>query len=227
VHTLLEAHLLERAVQLGVPGPRRLPQPVQGLAQPENLALLPEDDEAEGLPHIHLLLEVAVEESGLDIQVMDTSPLLGSEREENADGLNASHGRECVIIVDPLLLDETACDEPRIVLDHLPGLILLELEHPLQSDRAVASRQVDELPHTVVLYGVDLLLHRGVLGPVTLGFSEGAGFPSVRQVKFGIDVALRTPWHHCLVTEDSVDGAVVQRGVIVHGINAVLVTLQG
>jgi hypothetical protein len=31
VHVLLEAHFLERAVELGVLGLRRLPQPVQGL----------------------------------------------------------------------------------------------------------------------------------------------------------------------------------------------------
>jgi hypothetical protein len=48
MHTLLEAHLLERAVQLGVLGPRHLPQPIQGLAQLEHLALLPRDDEAGG-----------------------------------------------------------------------------------------------------------------------------------------------------------------------------------
>jgi hypothetical protein len=64
VNTLLKAHLLECAVQLGV----------LGLAQPEHLALLPEDDEAEELPNVHLLLEVAVEESGLDIHVMDAHP---------------------------------------------------------------------------------------------------------------------------------------------------------
>jgi hypothetical protein len=52
-------------------GPQRLSQPVQGLAR---LAFLPEDDEAGGLPHVHLLLEVAVDESELDIHVMDAPP---------------------------------------------------------------------------------------------------------------------------------------------------------
>jgi hypothetical protein len=80
---------------------------------------------------------------------MNAPPLLGSEREENEDGLNASHGHERIIVVDPLLLDEATCNEPRLVLDHLPDLVLLELEYPLQSDRTVASRQVDEVPRTI------------------------------------------------------------------------------
>jgi hypothetical protein len=155
----------------------------------------------------------AREECQLDVHVVDAPPLLGSEREKDADGLDASHGRGRVVVVDPLLPDEAACDEPRLVLDHLLGLVLLELEHPLQSDWAVASRQVDELPCTVILDGVHLLPHRGAPGRVTLGFSEGAGFPDVRQVNLGVDVALNTPWHHRLAAKDVVNGVVAQRGV--------------
>jgi hypothetical protein len=72
---------------------------------------------------------------------MEAPPLLGSEREENAERLDASYGREHVIIVDPLLLDEAARDKPHLVLDYLSDLVLLELEHPLQSDQEVASRE--------------------------------------------------------------------------------------
>jgi hypothetical protein len=49
VHALLEAHLLEPAIQLGVPGS-------------QHLAFLTGNDEAGTLPNIHLLLQVAVEE---------------------------------------------------------------------------------------------------------------------------------------------------------------------
>jgi hypothetical protein len=158
----------------------------------------PEMTKLGGLPHVHLLLEVTIVESGLDIHVMDTPPLLGSEHEENADRLDVSHGCERIIVNDPLLLDEATRDEPHLVLDHHPSLVLLELEHPLQSDQAVARRQVDELPRTVVLNGVHLLLHCGTPGHVTLGFGEGARFHSVHQVKLGVDVALHTPWHQSL-----------------------------
>jgi hypothetical protein len=59
-----------------------------------------------------------------------------------------------------------------------------------------------------VLDGVHLLLHRGKLGYVTLGFGEGAWFPGVRQVKLSVNLVLHTPWRHRLVTEDVVDDAV-------------------
>jgi hypothetical protein len=91
----------------------------------------------------------------------------------------------------------------------------------------VASRQVDELPRTVVLDGVHLLLHRSTPGHITLGFGEGAGFPGLHQVKLSIDVALHTPWHHRLVAEDVIDGVVAQQGVVVRDVDAVLITLQG
>jgi hypothetical protein len=190
-------------------------------------SILPGNGEAGRLPDIHLFLQVTIEERRLNIHVVDTPPLLGSERKKDADGLDASHRRERVIVVDPFLLAETTRDEPRLVLDHLPCLILLELEHRLQGDQAVVGCQVDELPRMVVLDGVHLLLHCGVPGRVTLSFDEGAGFPGVRQVELGIDVVLHTSWHHRLVAEDVVDGAVAQRGVVVRGVDAVLVTLQG
>jgi len=46
-----------------------------------------------------------------------------------------------VVVVDLLLLNEVACHQPRLVLDHHAQLVLLELEHPLQGDSAVAIRQ--------------------------------------------------------------------------------------
>jgi hypothetical protein len=99
-------------------------------------------------------------------------PLLGSEREKDADGLNASHRHKRIVLVDPFLLDKTVRDELRLVLDHIPCLVLLELEHPLQGDRAVTGWQVNELPCMIVLDGVHLLLHRDAPGRITLDFSE-------------------------------------------------------
>jgi hypothetical protein len=49
----------------------------------------------------------------------------------------------------------------------------------------------------------------------------------VCQVKLDVDVALHTPWHHRLVAEDIVDGAVAWWGVIMCGVDAVHITLQG
>jgi hypothetical protein len=67
--------------------------------------------------------------------VVDAPPLVGSQRED-ANGLNTSHG--FANTVDPFLLRETLCNKPCLVLDKLACLVFLQLEHPFESDRAVA-----------------------------------------------------------------------------------------
>ena len=108
VRALLEPHLLESGVQLGVPSSGRLPQAVEGLAQAENLVLLAGDDESRRLVDVDLLLQVSVEEGGLDIHVVHTPSFLGRQREEETNRLHSRNGREGVVKVDSLLLNEAA-----------------------------------------------------------------------------------------------------------------------
>jgi hypothetical protein len=70
---------------------------------------------------------IIIEEGGLDVHVVDAPPLMCSKCDKDADGLNTSHGCERVVIVDPLLLEKGACDEPCLVLDYLPCLVINEL----------------------------------------------------------------------------------------------------
>jgi hypothetical protein len=86
---LLEAHVLERGIQLGVPGARSLPQAVEGLAEAVDLSLFSSDDEARRLLHVYLLLEVAVEESGFDIHVVDAPAFLSLQRRTLTDSIRA------------------------------------------------------------------------------------------------------------------------------------------
>jgi hypothetical protein len=54
-----------------------LPQAVEGLAQAVHLiTFFSGNGKAWWLAHVHLLLEVAVEKSGLDVHVVDLPPLL-------------------------------------------------------------------------------------------------------------------------------------------------------
>jgi hypothetical protein len=71
-----------------------------------------------------------------------TPSLLGRQHKEETNGLHPRDGREGVIEVDSLLLDEPARHQTRLVIDHRPGLILLELVDPLKGDGAVASRKI-------------------------------------------------------------------------------------
>ena len=70
---------------------------------------------------------------------MYTPTLLGCQREET-NGLHPRNGREGIVEVDSLLLDEPACHQTHLVLDHCPGLILLDLVDPLKGDRGVPCR---------------------------------------------------------------------------------------
>jgi hypothetical protein len=51
-----EAYPLEREIQLGIPRPRCLLQPVEGLAQAQHLALLARDHKTWRLVYVDLLL---------------------------------------------------------------------------------------------------------------------------------------------------------------------------
>jgi hypothetical protein len=192
---LLEAHLLECAVQLGVPRSRCLPQPIQVLPYSKHLALLPGNVEARTLPDIHLFLQVTIEERRLDVHVVDAPPHHGSEREKDVDGIDVSHRREHVI--NPFLLDKPRAMSLTLCLTTSPTSFFLSLNTHF--------RVIGRWPT-----GKSTISHRGAPGRITLNFSEGAKFPGVRQVELDIDVVLHAPWHHRLVAEDVIDGAVAQ-----------------
>jgi hypothetical protein len=107
----------------------------------ENLVLLVEDDESLQLVDIDLFLQVTIEEGRLDVHVVHMPSLLGHQCEET-NGLHPHDRCEGVVEVDSLLLDEPMHHQTRLVLDHRPDLILLELVDPLKGDGVVASRKI-------------------------------------------------------------------------------------
>jgi hypothetical protein len=159
------------------------------------------------LVDVDLLLQVT-EEGGLDVHVVHTPSLLGCQRKEETNGLYACDGREGVVEVDSLLLDEPTSHQTRLVLDHCPGLILLELVDLLKGDGAVAGRKISQLPCLVPLDRIHLLLHRDVPCRVSLRLSEGVGLAVlVRQVQLRLEVVHRH-LRDRLIAEDVVHGAV-------------------
>jgi hypothetical protein len=52
--------------------------------------------------------------------MMDTPPFLSRKREEDSYRLHARNRSEGVVVVDPLLLDESTRNQPSLVLDHCP-----------------------------------------------------------------------------------------------------------
>jgi hypothetical protein len=71
VLTLCEPELAERVIQLLIPGPWRLPQPIQCRPELQHLVFFSGGDETFRLLHIHFLRELAIEKCRLHVHVMD------------------------------------------------------------------------------------------------------------------------------------------------------------
>jgi hypothetical protein len=91
---------------------------------------------------VDLLLQVTVEKGRLDVHVVDAPALLGCQREEETHGLHPRKKYEGVAKVNSLLLHEPTCNQSGLVLEDRTGFIFLQLEHPLEGDRAVAGWEI-------------------------------------------------------------------------------------
>jgi hypothetical protein len=157
--------------------------------------------------------------------VVDAATLLGCEGEET-HGFHPCNRREGVVEVNSLLLDETMRHQTRLVLDHLSGLVLLELEDPLERDDMVAGWKIGQLPRLVPLNGVHLHLHRSTPCCVPFRLGEGTRLTVVLcKVQLNVKVVLRQSRDR-LLAEEVVHGTVAQRLAAVVGVYAILVVGQ-
>ena len=141
-----------------MPGPGRLLQAVECLVQVAGdvvVALLV----ARGLLNVHLLLQLAVEESSLDVQLVDLAVVGGSDGQQGAQGGKLADGGEDLLVVDALALAETLGDEAGLVPLHGAGAVALDLEHPFDGDGVDALRGALQRPGVVVQQGCILLVH--------------------------------------------------------------------
>ena len=98
------------------------------------------------LLHIHLLLEVAIQERHLDVHVVDLPTFMRRQRQQQLHRLHASHRREHLVVVDPVMLCVPFDDEPRLVPYHSSMFIPLDLEHPLEPNGTPAKWELNECP---------------------------------------------------------------------------------
>jgi hypothetical protein len=94
---------------------------------------------------------------------------LSSQRKEESHEFHPCHGGEGIVEVDPFPLHETACHQVSLVLDDGTGFIPLQLEHPLNGDSVVTTREINKLSGAVLLNCVHIRLHRGTPCRVSLG----------------------------------------------------------
>jgi hypothetical protein len=171
------------------------------------------------LTHVDFLFEVAVKESRLDVHVVEAPHFLRHQRKDT-DRYHARHRSERIVVVDPHLLDKTARNQPCLVFDHRPSLVL-QLEHPFHGDGAMAVGQIDQLPSAVLLDGLELLFHCSAPRRIALSLGVGSRYTGVRQVELDVEVALRRGWQW-LIADDVGHCTVAQRFIVVVGVQTIL-----
>ena len=88
----------------------------------------------------------------------------------------------------------------------------------------MASGQLHQLPHLVLLHSLKLLLHGGLPHWIALGFRVSCRLASMREVELG-EESRRLTWRR-VVAEDVLHRAVAEGLIIVGCIEPVLVILQ-
>jgi hypothetical protein len=119
-------------VQLGVPCSRCLTKPVQSFLQSQYL-IFSANDEARRLPDVNFLHQIAIEEGGFHVHVMDPPSLVFCHCQNQANRFHSRDRSENFIEIDPLPLHVAFRDESGLVLDDKPVFVLLGLEDPLES----------------------------------------------------------------------------------------------
>jgi hypothetical protein len=117
-----EAERDEAVVQLRIPCPWSLAEPVQRLVEAQHLPLRSGLDESRGLRHVHLFLELSVEEGGLDVEMVHRPGLLRGDGEEEPDGIEPGDGGKDFLEVNSLSLHIALGDEAGLVPECLTML---------------------------------------------------------------------------------------------------------
>ena len=112
---------------------------IESFDEVQHLAFMPLEDKAWGLLNVHLFLENAIEECGLDVHVMHCPAFRGSTGKKQPDGLKSRNWGEDFIKVDAEILHVPLGDEPHFVLDHGVGFVLLQLEDPMHPNQLMAT----------------------------------------------------------------------------------------
>ena len=135
-----EAIREEQLRELVEPRTRALLQPIDSLLEETHLRRLPLSNVPRRLLHEYLLIEVSVKEGVGHVQLMKRPGLIQSDGEEDTDGAEARHRRECLMIVKTIGLRKATGHERRLVASDGAIRIVLEGVHPLAGDNISINR---------------------------------------------------------------------------------------
>ena len=98
----------------------------------QHLVLIAGADEPRRLLHIHLLLEVTIQESGIDIHVVDFPTFMSRKLDEKMHRIHAHHRSENLVVVDPVVLHIPFMTSRTLCLAAAPRSSLLTLNTHLR-----------------------------------------------------------------------------------------------
>ena len=90
------------------------------------------------LSHIHQLTKRAIQESTLDIHLLQLEIMVVGIGQKDTDGLKSSHWSKGLSIVNVLHLRESLCNQTCLVADDVAVSVWIVLEHPLGADNIAA-----------------------------------------------------------------------------------------
>ena len=125
-----------------------------------HLRRLPLSNVPRRLLHKYLLSEVSVKEGIGHVQLMKRPGLIQSDREEDTDGAEARHRRECLMIVKTIGLRKATGHETRLLASNRTVRIVLEGVHPLAGDNVRIKRPRNQRPGLPLNEGRILRIHR-------------------------------------------------------------------
>ena len=108
----------------------------------------------------NLLIEVSVKEGVGHVQLMKQPGLIQSDGEEDTDGAEARHRRECLMIVKTIGLRKVTGHETRLVASDGAIKIVLEGVHPLARDNIGINRPRNQRPGLPLDEGRIFHIHR-------------------------------------------------------------------
>ena len=142
------------------PRTRALLQPIDSLLEETHLRRLPLSNVPRRLLHEYLLLEVAVKEGIVDVQLMKRPALLQGDGEDNTNGAEARHRREGLMIVKTIGLRKATGHQTRLIASNGAIRIVLKGVHPLARDDVGISRSRDQRPGLPLEEGRILHIYR-------------------------------------------------------------------
>ena len=131
---------------------------------------------------VNRLVKGAVEESILDVKLMNRPGAGSGDGENSTDGRRLDHWTEGLVIVDAVLLGEAANYPARFIASQSAVGVELVLEDPFAGDNIGAWRARDEAPGVVVHESFVLVFHRSA----PIGICEGTARGSWDRMRRGM-----------------------------------------